>query len=62
LFNQFGTIEKGKYADIIAVEANPLNNIEVMDRVDMVMKGGAFIKGKKKDVIRSLNNAIKKYT
>jgi len=42
--DKIGTIEKGKYADIIAVEGNPLKNIEVMDRVAMVMKGGAFIK------------------
>lgn len=43
---KIGTIEKGKYADIIAVQGNPLENIEVMDRVAMVMKGGAFIKAK----------------
>ena len=43
---KIGTIEKGKYADIIAVEGNPLENIEVMDRVAMVMKGGTFIKAK----------------
>jgi imidazolonepropionase-like amidohydrolase len=39
-----GTIEKGKYADIIAVDGNPLKDIEVMDRVAMVMKGGVFVK------------------
>ena len=44
--DQIGTIEKGKCADIIAVEGNPLEDIEVMDRVAMVMKGGAFIKAK----------------
>lgn len=43
---KIGTIEKGKYADIIAVEGNPLQNIEVMDSVAMVMKGGAFIKSR----------------
>jgi imidazolonepropionase-like amidohydrolase len=43
---KIGTIEKGKYADIIAVEGNPLKNIEVMDSVAMIMKGGTFIKGK----------------
>ena len=43
---KIGTIEKGKYADLIAVEGNPLKDIEVMDRVAMVMKGGAFIKAK----------------
>jgi imidazolonepropionase-like amidohydrolase len=44
--DKIGTIEKGKYADIIAVEGNPLKNIEVMDSVAMIMKGGTFIKGK----------------
>ena len=43
---KIGTIEKGKYADIIAVEGNPLKDIKVMDSVAMVMKGGAFIKAK----------------
>ena len=43
---KIGTIEKGKYADIIAVEGNPLKNIEVMDSVAMVMKGGVFVKAK----------------
>jgi imidazolonepropionase-like amidohydrolase len=41
---KIGTIEKGKCADLIAVEGNPLKDIEVMDSVSMVMKGGAFIK------------------
>ena len=44
LQEKIGTIEKGKYADLIAVEGNPLNDIEVMDGVTMVMKGGLFIK------------------
>jgi imidazolonepropionase-like amidohydrolase len=43
---KIGTIEKGKYADIIAVEGNPLKDIEVMDSVAMVMKGGVFVKAK----------------
>jgi imidazolonepropionase-like amidohydrolase len=44
--DKIGTIEKGKCADIIAVEGNPLEDISVLDNVGMVMKGGAFIKGK----------------
>jgi len=32
---------------MIAVEGNPIENIEVMDRVGMVMKGGTFIQAKK---------------
>lgn len=43
---KIGTIEKGKHADLIAVEGNPLKDIEVMDSVAMVMKGGVFVKAK----------------
>jgi imidazolonepropionase-like amidohydrolase len=39
-----GTIEKGKFADIIAVAGNPLNDLSEMERVRFVMKGGAVIR------------------
>lgn len=42
--DRIGTIEKGKLADIIAVNGNPLDDIGAMDNMDMVMKGGAFVK------------------
>ncbi len=42
--DEIGTIQKGKLADIIAVRGNPLENLNVLDQVDMVMKGGAFMK------------------
>jgi imidazolonepropionase-like amidohydrolase len=35
-----GTIEKGKFADLIAVSGNPLQDITEMLRVKFVMKGG----------------------
>jgi imidazolonepropionase-like amidohydrolase len=35
-----GSIEKGKFADIIAVSGNPLQNVSEMERVRFVMKGG----------------------
>lgn len=44
--DKIGTIEKGKWADMIAVEGNPLKDIGVLDHVTMVMKGGVFIKDK----------------
>ena len=37
-------IEKGKYADIIAVAGNPLADIAEMQRVRFVMKGGYMVK------------------
>jgi imidazolonepropionase-like amidohydrolase len=39
-----GALEVGKYADIIAVSADPLHDIRAMERVDFVMKGGVVIK------------------
>ena len=38
-----GTIEKGKFADIIAVSGNPLSDVSEMERVHFVMKGGTVI-------------------
>ena len=39
-----GTIEKGKFADIIAVPGNPLADVNEMARVRFVMKGGMVIR------------------
>lgn len=39
-----GSIEKGKYADIIAVDGNPLDNISILEHVSFVMKGGVVYK------------------
>jgi imidazolonepropionase-like amidohydrolase len=38
--NEIGTIETGKYADIVAVPGDPLADVAVMQKVDFVMKGG----------------------
>jgi imidazolonepropionase-like amidohydrolase len=35
-----GSLETGKLADIIAVHADPLENISALRSVDFVMKGG----------------------
>jgi imidazolonepropionase-like amidohydrolase len=37
---QIGSVEKGKFADIVAVSGNPLTDITEMERVKFVMKGG----------------------
>ena len=42
--DQIGSIEKGKYADIIAVAGNPLADISEMQRVRFVMKGGYVVR------------------
>jgi imidazolonepropionase-like amidohydrolase len=39
-----GTLEEGKYADLIAVTSNPLDKIEVLEHVSFVMKGGKVYK------------------
>ena len=39
-----GTIETGKFADIIAVEGSPLDDIGELLDVDFVMKGGKVYK------------------
>jgi imidazolonepropionase-like amidohydrolase len=40
-----GVLEKGKAADIIAVDGDPTQDIHVMGKVDFVMKGGRVYKG-----------------
>ena len=42
--NQIGSIEKNKFADIIAVSGNPLMDITEMERVKFVMKGGLVVR------------------
>jgi imidazolonepropionase-like amidohydrolase len=41
-----GTIEVGKYADIIAVSGDPLQDVTVLQSVGFVMKGGVVYKDK----------------
>ncbi len=39
-----GTVEKGKFADLIAVAGDPLSDITEMQRVRFVMKGGEVVR------------------
>jgi imidazolonepropionase-like amidohydrolase len=42
--DQVGSIDKGKYADLVAVTADPLADITELQRVKFVMKGGKVIR------------------
>jgi imidazolonepropionase-like amidohydrolase len=42
--NDVGSIEGGKFADIIAVEGNPLSDVTLLDKVAFVMKDGKVYK------------------
>jgi imidazolonepropionase-like amidohydrolase len=39
-----GTLEQGKWADIIAVEKSPLDDVRVLQDVKFVMKAGLVYK------------------
>lgn len=39
-----GTLQAGRYADLIAVPGDPLQDIKLLQRVDFVMKGGKVYK------------------
>jgi imidazolonepropionase-like amidohydrolase len=45
--DKIGTVEPGKYADLIVVEGNPLRNLRTFqnqDNLKVIMKGGALVK------------------
>jgi imidazolonepropionase-like amidohydrolase len=42
--DRIGTIEPGKWADIIAVDGDPLADVTTLERVKFVMKGGEIVK------------------
>jgi imidazolonepropionase-like amidohydrolase len=39
-----GTIQPGRYGDLIAVKGDPLTDVSQLERVDFVMKGGEVVK------------------
>ena len=41
--DRVGSLTPGTFADVVAVEGNPLDNIEVLEDIRFVMKGGDWI-------------------
>jgi imidazolonepropionase-like amidohydrolase len=42
--DRIGTLEPGKYADLIAVDGDPLKDVTILQNVKFVMKGGDVVK------------------
>jgi imidazolonepropionase-like amidohydrolase len=42
--DRIGSVEKGKFADLIAVSGDPLADITEIGRVKFVMKGGKVVR------------------
>jgi imidazolonepropionase-like amidohydrolase len=39
-----GTLEAGAWADIVAVDGDPIKDVTTLERVKFVMKGGDVVK------------------
>ena len=44
--DRLGSLQPGKYADLIAVQADPLKDITLLEKIPFVMKGGVIYKNK----------------
>jgi imidazolonepropionase-like amidohydrolase len=42
--DRLGTVEKGKLADLIVVEGDPLANLDVLHDLRLIMKGGTIVR------------------
>jgi imidazolonepropionase-like amidohydrolase len=44
--NQIGALKPGYFADVIAVQGNPLEDISALEKVTFVMKAGAIYRNR----------------
>ncbi len=44
--DKIGTLEPGKYADLVAVDGDPIQDVSVLEHVKFVMKGGSVVRDK----------------
>jgi len=42
--DRVGTLEAGKFADLVAVDGDPLADVSVLENVKVVIKGGEIVK------------------
>jgi imidazolonepropionase-like amidohydrolase len=42
--DRIGAVEAGKFADLIAVEGDPIKDVTELERIKFVMKGGIVIR------------------
>jgi imidazolonepropionase-like amidohydrolase len=54
-YNRVGTIEKGKLADLVVVDGNPLEDITIIRKIKMVIKNGEIFYPEK--VLRSVGRS-----
>ena len=47
-YDRIGSVEPGKFADLVAVEGDPTPDITELERVKFVMKGGHVFKNELK--------------
>ena len=43
--DRVGTLAAGRFGDLIAVRGDPLTNITLLERIEVVVKGGDVVKG-----------------
>jgi len=49
--DELGSVTPGKFADLVAVPGNPLDDISVMSKVSFVMKAGVVYKRDSQEVL-----------